>query len=92
MLIMVDAAHISAVIHRQQHNNKMMRLVLRGNRNRAATIFLRKNVSLQLPFELIIRLSVVRFEKDQACRHLYYFLEDKILLMCDKIFSALNWE
>ena len=53
MLIMVDAAHISAVIHQQQHNNEMMRLVLRGNRNRAATIFLRKKMfSLRLPLEL----------------------------------------
>lgn len=53
MLIMVDAAHISAVIHRQQHNNEMMRLVLRENRNRAATIFLRKKMfSLQLSLEL----------------------------------------
>ena len=53
MLIMVDAAHISAVIHRQQHNNEMMRLVLRGNRNRAENIFLRKKTfSLQLSWEL----------------------------------------
>ena len=36
------------------------------------------------------RLRFVRFVKDKAYRQLYYFLETKILLMCDNIFSALR--